>query len=119
MSWSDKIIAFFGLIGLITFTAVILIWVAEPDLIILASIGLILAAYDFWRNVFSKFGDKLVAFAVFLVGLMICSYAVLDLVANFLIGSENALPVGLSLLVGLIGLILSAASEMLFRQRGK
>jgi len=54
MSLSDKIFAFIGLLGLIIFNAVILIWVAEPDLIILVSVGLILAAYDFWRTVFSK-----------------------------------------------------------------
>jgi hypothetical protein len=28
--------------------------VAEPDLIILVSVALSLAAYDFWREVFSK-----------------------------------------------------------------
>jgi len=119
MSWSDKIIAFFGLVGLIAFNAVILIWVAEPDLIILVSIGLILAAYDFWHNVFSKPGDNLVAFAVFLVGLMIFSYAMLDLMANFLIGSDNALPIGLSVLIGLIGLTLAATSDRLFSQQGR
>ncbi|RIA56907.1 hypothetical protein [Dichotomicrobium thermohalophilum] len=54
MSLADKIIAFIGLLGLIVFNSVILIWVAEPDLIILVSIALLLAAYDFWRTVFSK-----------------------------------------------------------------
>lgn len=54
MSLTDKIIAFIGLLGLIVFNSVILIWVAEPDLIILVSIALLLAAYDFWRNVFSR-----------------------------------------------------------------
>jgi hypothetical protein len=52
MSLSDKFLALVALIGLIIFNSVILIWVAEPDLIILVSIGLILAAYDFWRSVF-------------------------------------------------------------------
>ncbi len=54
MTWSDKIIALFALLGVIVFNAVVLIWVAEPDLIILVSISLLLAAYDFWRSVFSK-----------------------------------------------------------------
>ena len=54
MSLTDKIIALMGLLGLIIFNSVILIWVAEPDLIILVSVALSLAAYDFWREVFSK-----------------------------------------------------------------
>lgn len=54
MTLTDKILAFVGLIGLIAFNSVILIWVAEPDLIILVSIALLLAAYDFWRTVFTK-----------------------------------------------------------------
>jgi len=54
MSLSDKILAFIGLLGLVVFNSVILIWVAEPDLIILVSVALLLAAYDFWRTVFSK-----------------------------------------------------------------
>jgi hypothetical protein len=54
MTLSDKIIAFVALLGLVIFNSVILIWVAEPDLIILVSIALLLAAYDFWRTVFSK-----------------------------------------------------------------
>jgi hypothetical protein len=54
MSLTDKILALVALLGLIIFNSVILIWVAEPDLIILVSIGLILAAYDFWRSVFRQ-----------------------------------------------------------------
>lgn len=54
MTLSDKILALVALLGLIIFNSVILIWVAEPDLIILVSIGLALAAYDFWRSVFRK-----------------------------------------------------------------
>jgi len=54
MSTTDKIIAFIALLGLIIFNSVILIWVAEPDLIILVSIALMLAAYDFWRSVFRQ-----------------------------------------------------------------
>jgi len=37
---------------------VVLIWVAEPDLIILVSIALLIAAYDFWRSVFNKPRDE-------------------------------------------------------------
>ncbi len=54
MTLTDKILAFIGLLGLIAFNSVVLIWVAEPDLIILVSLALLLAAYDFWREVFSK-----------------------------------------------------------------
>jgi len=54
MSTTDKIIAFIALLGLVVFNSVILIWVAEPDLIILVSIALMLAAYDFWRSVFRQ-----------------------------------------------------------------
>jgi len=54
MSTTDKIIAFIALLGLVIFNSVILIWVAEPDLIILVSIALMLAAYDFWRSVFRQ-----------------------------------------------------------------
>lgn len=57
MTLADKILALFGLLGLIVFNSVILIWVAEPDLIIIVSIALILAAYDFWRSVFRKARD--------------------------------------------------------------
>jgi len=54
MSLADKVLALFGLLGLIAFNAVILIWVAEPDLIIIVSSALILAGYDFWRSVFRQ-----------------------------------------------------------------
>ncbi len=54
MTVADKFLALFGLLGLIAFNAVILIWVAEPDLIIIVSTALILAAYDFWRSVFRQ-----------------------------------------------------------------
>lgn len=54
MTFTDKIIAFIALLSLIAFSAVILIWVAEPDLIILVSVALIIAAYDFWRSVFRQ-----------------------------------------------------------------
>jgi hypothetical protein len=57
MTLADKILALFGLLGLIVFNSVILIWVAEPDLIIIVSTALILAAYDFWRSVFRKSRD--------------------------------------------------------------
>ena len=57
MTFSDKLFAFLGFLGLVIFNAVILIWVAEPDLILLVSVGLMLAAYDFWRTVFSKSRD--------------------------------------------------------------
>lgn len=54
MTIADKIIAFIALLALIVFNSVVLIWVAEPDLIILVSLGLILAAYDLWCDVFSR-----------------------------------------------------------------
>jgi len=54
----DKILAFVALLGLVAFNAVVLIWVAEPDLIILVSIALLIAAYDFWRSVFNKPRDE-------------------------------------------------------------
>lgn len=54
MTIADKILALVGLAGLVVFNAVVLIWVAEPDLIIIVSVGLILAAIDFWRSVFRQ-----------------------------------------------------------------
>ncbi len=54
----DKILAFVALLGLVAFNAVVLIWVAEPDLIILVSVALLIAAYDFWRSVFNKPRDE-------------------------------------------------------------
>lgn len=54
MSIADKILAMVGLLGLVAFNSVILIWVAEPDLIIIVSTALILAGYDFWRSVFRQ-----------------------------------------------------------------
>jgi len=86
MTAADKILALVGLLGLVIFNSVILIWVAEPDLIIIVSIALMLAAYDFWRSVLRKPGDNIISFAVFLVGLIILSYAMLRLIAIFLLG---------------------------------
>lgn len=54
MSIADKILAMVGLLGLVAFNSVILIWVAEPDLIIIVSTALLLAGYDFWRSVFRQ-----------------------------------------------------------------
>jgi len=54
MTLIDKVIALLALLGLIAFNSVILIWVATPDLIILISVALFIAAYDFWDSLFSK-----------------------------------------------------------------
>ena len=49
---TDKVLAFVALLGLIAFAIVIPIFVPEPDLIILTAGCVVLAAYDFWRELF-------------------------------------------------------------------
>lgn len=50
----DKVLVFISLIGLIVFCGVVVGFVAEPDLVIVTSLILALAAHDFWISVFSK-----------------------------------------------------------------
>ena len=53
---TEKIIAILALLALITFMLVVIIYVAELNLIVIATIGLLFAAYDFWRELFSPRG---------------------------------------------------------------
>ena len=54
---TDKILAIFALLGLVAFAIVIPIFVPEPDLIILTVGCVLLATYDFWRELFTDKGD--------------------------------------------------------------
>ena len=49
---TETIIAIIALLGLVTFMSVLVVYVAEPDLIVIVVIGLLFAAYDFWRELF-------------------------------------------------------------------
>ena len=53
---TERIIAILALLGLITFMMVVIIYVAEANLIVIATIGLLFAAYDFWRELFTNKG---------------------------------------------------------------
>ena len=53
---TETVIALVALLGLIAFMLVLLIYVAEPNLIVIATIGLLFAAYDFWRELFTDKG---------------------------------------------------------------
>ncbi len=53
---TERIIAILALLGLITFMLVVIIYVAELNLIVIATIGLLFAAYDFWRELFTNKG---------------------------------------------------------------
>jgi len=64
MSIADKVLALVGLHGLIVFNAILLIFVAEPDLIIVVSIGLIIGTYDIWRDVLRGAHQVILAFVV-------------------------------------------------------
>lgn len=47
---TERLIALVALIGLISFMLVLLIFVGEMNLTIIVTIGLLFAAYDFWRE---------------------------------------------------------------------
>ena len=53
---TEKVIALLALLGLITFMLVVIVYVAELNLIVIATIGLLFAAYDFWRELFTNKG---------------------------------------------------------------
>ena len=53
---TDKVLAVIALLGLIAFAMVIPIFVPEPDLIILTVGCVLLATYDFWRELFTEKG---------------------------------------------------------------
>jgi hypothetical protein len=48
----DNILVFIAMVGLIAFCAVVITFVAEPDLIIVTVLMLALASHDFWISVF-------------------------------------------------------------------
>lgn len=55
---TERIIAVVALLGLISFMLVLLIFVGEVNLTVIVTIGLLFAAYDFWRELFSSRGTK-------------------------------------------------------------
>ena len=46
----DAILSFLALAGFVVFLGVIAWFVREPDLIIMMALGILAAAYDFWRS---------------------------------------------------------------------
>jgi hypothetical protein len=46
---TDAILSIVALAGFVAFLFVLGWWVREPDLIVVLGIGVVLAAYDFWR----------------------------------------------------------------------
>ncbi|TWH36555.1 MULTISPECIES: hypothetical protein [unclassified Aminobacter] len=53
---TDRLLALISLIGLALFLCVVPIWVPSPDLIVLAVLCFLLAAFDFWRELFRAGG---------------------------------------------------------------
>ena len=53
----EKVLAIVALLGLIAFAIVVPIFVPEPDLIILTVGTIVLATYDFWRELFTGKGS--------------------------------------------------------------
>lgn len=45
----DRIIALIAISSFILFISIVIIWVPEPDLIIISGICMIMAGYDFYR----------------------------------------------------------------------
>lgn len=50
----DKLLVLLSMIGLTVFCGVMLVYVAEPDLIVVTALVLALAFHDFWISVFRK-----------------------------------------------------------------
>ncbi|TWG63598.1 hypothetical protein [Aminobacter sp. J44] len=53
---TDRLLALISLIGLALFLCVVPIWVPSLDLIVLAVLCFLLAAFDFWRELFRAGG---------------------------------------------------------------
>ena len=51
---TDRIIAVVAMLGFIGFMAVLLSFVTEANLIIIVTIGILFALYDFWRELFGR-----------------------------------------------------------------
>lgn len=51
---TDRIIALLALAGLFTFVGVVVVFVGHIDLIIVVTICCVMAAYDFYRQLFVK-----------------------------------------------------------------
>ncbi|MDQ0326445.1 fatty acid desaturase [Rhodopseudomonas julia] len=49
-AWSNRILALLALAGFALFLFIIAWWVREPDLIIVLTIVVAMAAYDFWGH---------------------------------------------------------------------
>ncbi len=46
---TDAILSIIALAGFVAFLFILGWWVLEPDLIVVLAIGVVMAAYDFWR----------------------------------------------------------------------
>lgn len=55
---TDRILALLALLALGLFISVVPIFVPSPDLILLAVLCFLLAAYDFWRQLFRGNGRR-------------------------------------------------------------
>lgn len=51
---TDKVLVLLSMLALTVFVGVMLIWVAEPDLIVVTAFVLALAFHDFWISVLRK-----------------------------------------------------------------
>lgn len=54
---TDKILAILALMALAAFVATVPIFVPDADLIIFATLCIVLAAFDFWRELFRGGGN--------------------------------------------------------------
>ena len=46
----DRILALVSFLSLVFFLAILVYYIREPDLTVVVVIGIVMAAYDFWRE---------------------------------------------------------------------
>ncbi|MGI9384195.1 MAG: hypothetical protein ACR2PO_13655 [Methyloligellaceae bacterium] len=51
---TDKILVIISLLAVIAFCGTVVVYVAEPDLMIVTVLVLLMAGYEFWSEVFRK-----------------------------------------------------------------
>ncbi len=51
---SDKVVAIFALLVFIGFLGILVIWVPEPDLVVVTVVVVAMAIYEFWRSLFGR-----------------------------------------------------------------
>ena len=50
----DKILVIISLLAMVAFCGTVVYFVAEPDLMVVTALVLLMAGYDFWSDVFRK-----------------------------------------------------------------